>query len=117
MTDRLSCCIPGCRRTFKREPSYTDDTIVMCGRHWRMGDLRMRDRHKQLRKRIRWIERQWLKRNKVIEQSGRYVKYNHMLHRAYMAAHHLWHRVREDVTIKAAFGAEDAPRRRPRVDA
>lgn len=117
MTDRVRCCIPGCGRSFKRETFDHPDVIVMCGRHWRMGDIAMRDRHKQLRKRVRWLERLWKRRNKVIEQSGRYVKYNHALGRAYQAAHELWHRIKEDVEIKAALGAEDAPRRRPRTAA
>ena len=112
MSDRLSCWIEGCRRTFKRSSDDRPDVVVMCGRHWRMGDLKMRERHKQLRKRLRCIRRQWDRRNKVIDASGRYVKYNHMLQRAWMACHVLWHRIEEDVQIKAAFGAEDTPRRR-----
>jgi hypothetical protein len=112
MTDRISCCIPGCRRTFKRD---TPDSIIMCGRHWRMGDEAMRNRHKQLRKRVRWFARRWHYRQRKIEASPQlYDKFHDAWYRAGVAANAMWHRVQEDVTIKAAFAAEDAPRRRAR---
>lgn len=57
MNDRLSCCIPGCRRTFKRTPKDGANVVTMCWRHWRMGDERLRARHKQLRKRRLWFSR------------------------------------------------------------
>ncbi len=111
MTDRMSCCIPGCRRTFKRRPEDTDDTVVMCRRHWRMGDERLRDRHKQLRKRVGWFERKWRHRQNAISRSPAAAKFEHAWDRARLADHLMWNRVRDDVIIKAAFGAEDAPRR------
>jgi hypothetical protein len=88
--------------------------MIICGRHWRMADQRFRDRHKHLRKRIRWLERYGLRRNKVIKETGRVAKYENMLDRAYWRAHNAWNRVREDTEIKAAFGVENAPRRRPK---
>jgi hypothetical protein len=115
MTDRVSCCIPNCRRTFKREPGDADVTI-MCGRHWRMGDERMRKREKQLRKRVRWFKRKWDRRQNAIDRSSKADKFYAAWQRASDAAHALWHRVKEDVTIKPALGAEDAPRRRPKAD-
>lgn len=118
MSDRLSCCITGCRRTFKRGPDDTDETIIMCGRHWRMGDERMRKRHKQLRKRCRWFARKWSRRQNAIERAPRvWAKFHRTWERACDASHSMWMRIKEDVEIKAALGAEDAPRRRPRVSA
>lgn len=114
MTDRIGCCIPGCGRTFKREAFDAPDVTVMCGKHWRMGDQTLRDRHKRLRKRSRWFQRKWKFRQSAIEKAGRADKFHATWYRADMASHEVWHRVREDVTIKAALGAEDAPRRRPR---
>jgi hypothetical protein len=107
MTDRIGCCIPGCRRTFKREAG---DGIIMCGRHWRMGDGGLRARHKQLRKRVRWFERKVRFGHKVCKRPN----FNDAWYRASLADHFAWERVKNDVEIKAALGAEDAPRRRPR---
>jgi hypothetical protein len=111
MTERIGCCIAGCGRTYKREPGEDADAIIMCGRHWRMGDQALRDRHKQLRKRYRWFER----KAKFGHKISRRPKFQDAWDRTAWAAHRAWHRVQEDVVIKAAFGAEDAPRRRPRI--
>ncbi|MCW2195075.1 hypothetical protein AB7M45_007848 [Bradyrhizobium elkanii] len=118
MTDRIRCCIPGCGRTFKREASEDAEGVsIMCGRHWRMGDLAMRNRHKQLRARARWFQRRYDKRGNAIERSAKRAKFFSAWQRTWTAANVLWHRIKDDVTIKAAFGAEDAPRRRPKVEA
>jgi hypothetical protein len=112
VSDRIPCCIPDCRRTFKRTPGESDDVITMCGRHWRMGDQPLRDRHKQLRKRARWFERKVKYGHKISKRP----KFEDAHNRAAWAAHRAWHRVKDDVIIKAALGAEDAPRRRPTVE-
>lgn len=39
MTGRIRCCVPGCGRTFKREG---DEEEVVCGKHWRLADARLR---------------------------------------------------------------------------
>jgi hypothetical protein len=118
MTVRIRCCIPGCGRTFKREAGESETVVVMCGRHWRMGDERARNRHKQLRKRVRWFERKWSRRQNAIERAPKvWAKFHRTWEKACLASHEVWERIREDVTIKVAFGAEDAPRRRPRVEA
>jgi hypothetical protein len=109
MTDRLSCCIPGCRRTFK-PGACGDATVIMCGRHWRMGDEAMRNRHKQVRKRLRWFQRKFRLGHKI----SRRPRFDAAWDRAAWANHFAWERVRHDVEIKVALGAEDAPRRRPR---
>lgn len=113
MPGRIPCCIPGCRRTFKREPDDAEEVRVICGRHWRMADTRLRNRHKQLLRRYRKLDRMWARRHLAIERSGKYVKLCATMHRATMQCHTAWERVREDVTIKAALRAEDAPRRKP----
>lgn len=46
MTDRLKCCVPFCRRTFKREDC--EGAEVMCGKHWRLASPILRRRHKRL---------------------------------------------------------------------
>ena len=118
MSERIGCCIPGCGRTFKRGPDDSEAAVIMCGRHWRMGDERMRKRHKQLRKRMRWFERKWRTRKNAIERAPKvWAKFQRAWEKACEADHLMWNRVREDVTIKVVFGAEDAPRRKPRVEA
>ncbi|MEH2667993.1 hypothetical protein DXU07_00685 [Bradyrhizobium elkanii] len=82
-----------------------------------MGDLAMRNRHKQLRARARWFQRRYDKRGNAIERSAKRAKFFSAWQRTWTAANVLWHRIKDDVTIKAAFGAEDAPRRRPKVEA
>jgi hypothetical protein len=114
MSDRVGCCIHGCRRTFKRTAADNDGAEIMCGRHWRMGDERMRARHKQLRKRERWFSRKFDKRQNAIMRSPKAAKFRDAWTRAGNACNALWDKVKQDVTIKVALGAEDAPRRRPR---
>jgi hypothetical protein len=117
LTERICCCIQGCRRTFKRGPDDSEIAVIMCGRHWRMGDERMRKRHKQLRRRSRWFARKWERRKKAIEAEPKvWAKFHQTWERACDADHKMWNRIREDVTIKAALGAEDAPSRKPRAD-
>jgi len=114
VTDRIPCCIAGCGRTFKRHADDAADSVVMCRRHWNMADEGLRVRHKQLRKRCGWFARKWRHRQNAIERSGQRDKFHDAWDRAYLADHFAWHRVKEDVEIKAALGAEDAPRRRPK---
>jgi hypothetical protein len=116
MTDRIPCCIPGCRRSFKRRTEDGPNVSIMCLRHWNMGDQRLRNRQKQLRKRSRWFKRKYHYRSKLIDASPKHDKFFDAWHRAADSAYEAWHRVRADVEIKAAFGAEDAPRRRPRTE-
>jgi hypothetical protein len=117
VTDRIGCCIPGCGRTYKRQTEDVGEQIIMCRRHWNMGDALLRSREKHLRKRVRWFKRRWDRRHIAIDRSAKADKFYNTWQQASDAAHAAWHRVREDVEIKAAFGAEDAPRRRPRVPA
>lgn len=53
MADRVHCCIPGCRRSFRAAAGYSDDEEVMCGRCWRSADPRLAARHKLMLKRSR----------------------------------------------------------------
>lgn len=53
MTERLRCCVPFCRRTFKREPGDSDDVEIICGIHWRLSPKSWRRRITMLRRRRR----------------------------------------------------------------
>lgn len=60
MSDRIGCLNPHCRRTFKRE--HEDDTIV-CGKCWKLLPEAWRSRYKQLRRRMKLINRMAQKGN------------------------------------------------------
>lgn len=45
MTDRISCCVPFCRRTFKNDEGCTE---VICGKHWRLAAPHLRRRKTKL---------------------------------------------------------------------
>lgn len=50
MSDRLSCCVPFCRRTFKNDEGH-EETI--CGKHWRLSDQHLRRRRTKMERRYR----------------------------------------------------------------
>jgi hypothetical protein len=107
---RISCCIPGCRRTFKAEDCGDGD--VMCGKHWRMGDQRLRDRVTRLGRIDRRIER--LARRKAIRDCRDERDWQRLSDLFMRRSIRAWELLRVDVEAKAALGAEDAPRRKPR---
>lgn len=109
--DRIGCCIPGCRRTFKRGADDDEHSEIICGRHWRTGDTKLREQHKRLRKRLRKIQRLAMRHAIRARGDARLDRVWAMVARACGKA---WVAVKEDVTIKAAFGIENAPKRRPR---
>ena len=51
---RTPCLNPRCRRTFKQE--HEGETVV-CGKCWKLLPTTVRQRHKQLRRRMRLIDR------------------------------------------------------------
>jgi hypothetical protein len=74
---RVRCCVPGCGRTFK-EGDYSE---IVCGKHWRLGDQRLRRLHCRIRRKakkhvgwtpqlVRLEYRVWQKlRDQIIERS------------------------------------------------
>lgn len=77
---RLPCIIIGCGRTFKMANEDTYDHIIMCGRHWRMGPKRLRDRQTKLRRLakrrgwtgqlIRMANGNWERVRKIVDDGG-----------------------------------------------
>lgn len=113
MTDRIRCCIVGCGRTYKRNPDWGETYTIMCRRHWRMGEVARLTRHKQLWRRARWFERRWAKRHRAIEADPKlHYRFYRAWRRANQDCSRVWHQIADDVQIKAAFRAEDAPKRR-----
>lgn len=54
MSDRTPCLNPRCRRTFKRE--HNGETVV-CGKCWKLLPASWRARDKQLRRRMKLVDR------------------------------------------------------------
>ena len=53
VTERLACCIPHCRRTFRNDKKLTPwskGSEVICGKHYRMAPPALIDRDRQLRR-------------------------------------------------------------------
>ena len=48
---RIRCCIMGCNRTFKMDPGDTEETRIVCGKHWRLADKALRHEISSLRRR------------------------------------------------------------------
>lgn len=51
MTGRMRCCVPGCGRTFKDE----GHSEIICGKHWRLADRRLRQLMTRVRRKARRI--------------------------------------------------------------
>lgn len=51
--ERLACCVPFCRRTFRNDKQGTpwpEDSRVICGKHWRLGSATVRRRYGRLKR-------------------------------------------------------------------
>lgn len=58
--ERLACCIPFCRRTFRNDKKGTPwqaGMEVMCSKHYQTAPLDLRQRDRQLRRLLRKAER------------------------------------------------------------
>ncbi|WP_421849832.1 hypothetical protein [Oricola sp.] len=56
MTDRITCLVPGCRRTVPAD-QYPEGYEIVCRDHWRLVPSSLRHRYHQLRRRRRKIQR------------------------------------------------------------
>lgn len=89
------CIIEGCK-CHVRLDSYFDE--VICRKHWRMVDPKIRDRHKQMLRRMRMIKRKAMKKNvrpSKVDRIWEYVK---------RAEKISWDSVKLDAEIKSKFG-------------
>ncbi|HTE38026.1 MAG TPA: hypothetical protein VK630_15910 [Reyranella sp.] len=53
MAERLACCVPFCRRTFRQDKAGTpwpEGSQVICGKHWRLASATMRRRYSRLKR-------------------------------------------------------------------
>jgi hypothetical protein len=107
MTDRTPCLNPRCRRTFKSE--HVGETVV-CGKCWKLLPVAARQRDKQLRRRMRLIERMAAKGNEFRRRGRHHGQPSVGAPQAYtMGAKfdRLWHRHWDRVT--AFFLAPEKP--------
>jgi hypothetical protein len=116
---RVSCCVPGCRRSFGADRCDDGDGEFMCGRCLKLADGRLQQRRKQLKERMRKVLR--LTTDQAIHALGRrafargrarviaFPIINRRLEAAFNAN---WAAIKRDAEIKLAMGAEGAPRRR-----
>lgn len=105
---RQRCAIPGCGRSYPYDDRYSE---TICGRHWKMGDLKPRAEYKRQRVRFRKVERLLTRRARETNRRGvlatditfqrRGMTLLHLLGNKIDAA---WKEVREDVAIKVAMG-------------
>lgn len=51
MAERIRCCVPYCRRTFKRSADHDDETETMCGKHYRLADPLLRAKRSTINRR------------------------------------------------------------------
>jgi hypothetical protein len=52
---RIACSVPFCRRTAPAE-KYETDEMIICGRHWRLGDAQLRRLYtKAIRRKRGWL--------------------------------------------------------------
>lgn len=60
MTDRIPCCVEGCKRT--ADPAkYDGSTEIICAKHWAKVPQVMKARYRQMRARWRKAYRRWEK--------------------------------------------------------
>lgn len=103
MTDRISCCVPYCRRTARNDKGYGE---WICGKHWPLVPRSMKRRRRELDRRVEKIKRMWdgdPAAQARIEGSGRYLKYCWTLQRAYQASYAAWDECKQ-AAIEAAAG-------------
>lgn len=117
--DRIPCCVPGCRRSFRAD--RIDDQLAqyMCGRCMRLADAPLLRRRKQLRARerrlLRLVQAKPLDTmRKAAAARGRWRKVDiGWLYSSLVAAFNAnWAAIKRDAEIKIAMGADGAPRRR-----
>lgn len=108
--DRVPCCVPGCRRSFRAAPVSDEDAEIMCRRCMRLADGRLQRAYKRLRRRIRLLDR----RDRFNPLSERGLR---TLRVACGLDDRIWSAIKADAQIRLALGAEAAPRRQKRAAA
>jgi hypothetical protein len=107
MTDRVRCCIPECRRSFK--PSVAalehDHDEIMCGRCYRTVEPRLIARHKTIHRRWRKAER-LLRVKATRDKPALLIQVDCMDGQFRRACARSWAAIKQDATIKSAMRVE-----------
>jgi hypothetical protein len=118
MTNRIPCCVPGCRRSFRADTCEPGHDYI-CARCFKLADSRFRQRYQQLRRRRRVILRLTSAKSldRIFDQArarGRQRCVCHHDHDRQLRAawDKCWYSILRDAEIKLALGADGAPRRR-----
>jgi hypothetical protein len=107
MADRVHCCIPECRRSFKASVAALehDHDEVMCGRCYRTVEARLIARHKAIHRRWRKAER--LLRVKAIASKPAFLIQVDALDGLFRrACTRSWAAIKTDAEMKSALRVE-----------
>jgi hypothetical protein len=107
MSDRVKCCVPECRRSFKEPRGELDHEHdeVMCGRCWRTVDTALRARHKLVHARSRRALR--LVRLKSVRGKPGFANRIDRLEAIFMrACQRSWLAIKADAVAKSALRLE-----------
>lgn len=105
MTERIHCCVPECRRSFRRSDVDDVHAEVMCGRCYRTVDRRLLERHKVLQRRAHKVEK--LARMKLISRKASFWiqidSLTGLFRRSFAKS---WAAIKEDAFMKSALRVE-----------
>lgn len=106
MTHRIRCCVPFCRRTIDPAKLEVGHTEWICEKHWRTVPRAIKQRRRQVKRRIAQLQRMWLsdqRGRKRWDEGARYTRYCWTITRAYQADHSVWDSCKA-AAIEAAGG-------------
>lgn len=117
--DRVPCCVPGCRRSFRADRRGDVDGEIMCGRCMKLADGVLQKRRAVLKRRqqtvLRLLSERSIRALSVVNlRRGRVrvIPVPVIVRRLEAAFNANWAAIKRDAEIKLAMGAEGAPRRR-----
>ncbi|WOF74187.1 hypothetical protein QMT40_001834 [Parvibaculaceae bacterium PLY_AMNH_Bact1] len=100
--DRIPCVVPFCGRTAKRLPDDGPDTEIICGKHYRLADKRLRKAASLARRR----GNRFYEKYKAAHETKQFEVADELFHqcRRYARIHMwLWSRIKKQA-IEAAAG-------------
>lgn len=100
--DRIPCVVPFCRRTAKRLPDDGPDAEIICGKHYRLADQRLRKAASLARRR----GKRFYEKYKAAHETGQIEVADELYlqcERHYRIHNRLWRRIKSQA-IEAAAG-------------
>jgi hypothetical protein len=107
MADRVPCCVPECRRSFKASDAALahDHDEVMCGRCYRTVEPRLIARHKAVHHRWRRAAR-LLQLKRIMAKPGIIAQYHRLDELFFRACARSWAAIKADAEMKSALRVE-----------